>query len=192
MNLNGRPKGRYLVDGRRMTVDEIAEMLGISKNALRVRKARLGGASYQVIADLYRSNQLGRDGDRAWRYLIEGRWMTRAQIAEMLGVRATSISTWRSMNRASMAEAVEHFREWNRRGRVPNPAGGRPAKLYPAGGRMYTVQQVADRFGVCRSSVQGYLVSHDGDMAATIRHYREKDKRAKARAEAEILRILGF
>ena len=40
MNKNGRPKGRHLVDGQEMTVEEIAGMLGLTPRALEDRRKR--------------------------------------------------------------------------------------------------------------------------------------------------------
>jgi len=42
MNRKGRKPDRHLIDGREMTVQEIADMLGITKLALQGRRSRLG------------------------------------------------------------------------------------------------------------------------------------------------------
>ena len=192
MNREGRTPKRHLVDGREMTAREIADMLGISYGALSGRKSRLNGISMQAIVNMYRANQWGTDKDRAARYLIEGRWMTRAQIAEMLGIAPQSLSTWRWANRASMMEAVEHFRRWNEGGRVHNPkgVGGRPAKQYRVGSRNYTVPGVAKKYGVTVQTVRAYVYTHG--MAEALKHYQGAEARRRARAEKEILRILGY
>ena len=191
MNPNGKPKELHTVDGRRMTVDEIAEMLGMTKKALYVQRSRQGGASYQTIVDMYRENALGHD--KCYRYKIDGRWMTTGQIADMLGIKAHTLSVYRSANRASMEEAIAWFRQLQTGERKRYPGvGGRQAKKYRVGNREYTVQSVAKRYGVCAQTVHSVLRNRNGDMGAVLRHYRDKEKRAKARAEAEILRILGF
>lgn len=191
MNREGRKPGRHMVDGREMTAVEIADMLGITKNALRCRRSRMGGISYQTIVNMYRANQLGSFHDRAARYLIEGEWLTQAQIAERLGVKSHSISNWRCDNRASMMEAVEHFRRWNAGGRKRNPRGGRPAQVYRVGNREYTVHSVARTYSMNPVSVYDMLKSRGGDMGKVLAFYQAKVRRRQARAEQQILRILG-
>ena len=194
MNLAGRKPDRHLIDGREMTVVEIASMLGISKAALHCRRTRLGGISYQAIVNLYRENQFGSDHDRAPRYRIEGEWLTQAQIAERLGVKSHSISAWRYDNRASMMEAVEHFRRWNEGGRKRNPhgLGGRPPRVYVVGNREYTVPGVARKYGMHPMSVRDMLKSRGGDMGKVLAFYQAKQRRRQTRAEQQILRILGY
>ena len=183
-----------MVDGREMTAMEIADMLGITKNALRVRRNRLGGISMQAIVTMYRENQFGSDCDRAARYRIEGEWLTLTQIAERLGVAAHSISAWRYNNRASMEEAVEHFRHWNEGGRKRNPQGlgGRPPRVYVVGNREYTVPGVAKKYGKHVTSVRCMLKSRGGDMGKVLAFYQAKARKRQARAEQQILRILGY
>ena len=188
MNREGRKPKKHPVDGREMTVCEIAKMLGIPKNALHCRRHRMNGASYQAIVNMYRANTWGSDKDRASRYLVEGRWMTRTQIAGMLGIAPHSLSAWRSQNRASMTEAVEHFRQWAESGRVHNPngAGGKQAKKYRVGSRNYTIPGVARTYGVAVQTVREYVHAHG--MAEALKHYQAAEVR---KAEREIMKILG-
>lgn len=190
----GRRPELYLVDGREMTAAEIADMLGITKNALRVRRNRLGGISMQAVVNMYRENQFGSDCDRAPRFRIEGEWLTRRQIAERLGVSRHSISQWRSEHGCTMEEAVEHFRHWNEGGRKRNPQGlgGRPPRVYVVGNREYTVPGVAKKYGKHVTSVRCMLKSRGGDMGKVLACYQAKERRKRQRAEREILRILGY
>lgn len=183
-----------MVDGREMTVREIAAMLGISYSALTARRSGLNGASYQVIVNMYRQNQFSTKQDRAARYLIDGQWMTRTQIAEKLGVAPVSLSNRRCQRGESMAEAVEHFRQWNEGGRKKNPLGngGRPAKKYRVGNRYYTAPGVARKYGVSVTSVREVLRHRGGDIARVLAYYQDKERRRRQRAEKEILRILGY
>lgn len=192
MNREGRKPELHKVDGQMMTVAEIAGMLGITKNALHCRRNRLGGISYQAIVNMYRDNQFASGHDRAPRYRIEGEWLTQTQIAERLGVKPHTISTWRSDNRASMMEAVEHFRRWNEGGRKRNPRGGRPAQVYVVGNREYTVPGVARKYGMNPMSVRGMLRRRGGDMGKVLACYQAKARNRQARAEQQILRILGY
>lgn len=191
MNRNGKPKALHPVDGRMMTVDEIADMLGMTRKALYVRRSRLGGASYQTIVDMYRSNAIGHD--KCFRYLVDGRWMTTRQIAKMLGIEAHTLSSYRWQNKASMEEAIAWYRQLQTGERKRNPGvGGRPAIRYRVGNHEYTVSQVAAKFDVKVQTVRKILQRRGGDMGAVLRFYREKDKRARAKAEKEIMRILGY
>lgn len=194
MNREGRKPELHNVDGQMMTLVEIAGMLGISKDALRCRRSRMGGISYQAIVNMYRDNQFGSCYDRAPRYRIEGEWLTQAQIAERLGVKSHSITVWRYNNRAGMEEAVEHFRRWNEGGRVRNrnPRCGRPAQVYRVGNREYTVPGVARKYGLHPMSVRDMLKSRGGDMGKVLAFYQAKQRRRQARAEQQILRILGY
>lgn len=194
MNREGKKPELHMVDGQMMTVAEIAGMLGITKAALHCRRTRLGGIGYQAIVNMYRDNQFGSDHDRAPRYRIEGEWLTRRQIAERLGVSEHSISGWRYDNRASMMEAVEHFRQWNEGGHKRNPQGlgGRPPRVYVVRNREYTVPGVAKKYGVHATSVRRMLKSRGGDMSKVLACYQAKDRKQQARAEREILRILGY
>jgi DNA-binding CsgD family transcriptional regulator len=190
----GRKPELYMVDGREMTAMEIADMLGITKNALCVRRNRLGGISMQAVVNMYRDNQFGSDCDRAQRFRIEGEWLTRRQIAERLGVSRHSISQWRSEHGCAMEEAVEHFRHWNEGGRKHNPQGlgGRSPKVYVVGNREYTVPGVAKKYGKHPMSVRCMLKSRGGDMGKVLACYQAKERRKRQRAEKEILRILGY
>lgn len=180
--------GRYLVDGKRMTVQEIADMLGVTLYALRCRRSRLGLPSYQLLVDMYRENQFGSD---KWpRHRVDGRWMTRAQIAEMLGIRPHTLTNWLYEHKGQgIQDVVEYYRQHLQQ---QGQGGGRPPVLYRVGRKDYSVPQVARMFGVLPQSVRGVLRQRGGDMAATIRHYKEREKRKRRKAEQEILKILGF
>ena len=64
--------------------------------------------------------------------------------------------------------------------------------MYRAGWREYSVPQVARMFGVSHTSVSFVLKHRNGDMAAALRHYREREARQKRKAEKAIMEILGF
>ena len=190
--MSGRkPFERHLVDGREMTTPEIADMLGITQTALYNRRSELGrGTSYQVIVDMYRANQFGSDHDRSARHMVDGRWMTRAQVAEMLGIRPHTLTCWLCDHKGkALRDAIEYYRQHlQQKGR----GGGQKPAVYRVGNRTYTARQVAQMFGVTRTAVNGALRRRGGDMAATIRHYKEREARKRRNAEQEIMRILGY
>lgn len=154
----------------------------------------MGGISMQAVVNMYRANQFGSDRDRAARYMVEGKWMTRTEIARMLGVLPGSLTRWIWANKATMDEAVAHFREYVQGGRKRNPlgTGGRPAQVYTVGRRKYTVSGVAKQFGVHPMTVRGMLKNRGGDMSKVLAFYQAKAQRKQQRAEKEIMRILGY
>ena len=203
MSVAGRPKKIHMIDGKPMTVDEIADMLGLTKGALYNRKCRLK-ASFQLIVDMFRRNQMSND--RRFRYLIEGRWLTREQIAEELHVLPTTISTWRSKNRhpdgspASMEEAIAYYRQYltGEKVRWQGNGGGHPLKEYRVNGRIVTTKDVMRRFGVGRTTVQRYLTANNHDMGRAIesleqsaRRRKEIERRKVDAATRKIMRILN-
>lgn len=193
MGNRGRLPQRHMIDGQPMTVDEIADMLGTTKYALQCRRSRMGGCSYQVIVNMHREGQFGKKNEA--RYLIEGRWMSTWQIAEMLGVKPHTLYNWRWANKGkSMADAIAHFRAYQtgERQRYGYRGGGARPVAYRVGGHVYTVGGVAKKYGVTPQSVRHYMKKHGGDMAATLKHYREREKEKQRRAEAEIMKALGF
>ena len=192
------------VDGRMMTTDEIAAMLGLTKAALYIHKSKLGGVSMQCVVNMFCSNMIGND--RCRRYLIEGQWMTTGQIAGMLGIQTHSLVAWRNRHKrpdgapASMTEAIEYFRGYQTGERKRhNGEGGRPCKKHMVDGRVWTVKDVCEKYGVHRNTVYKTLYTHGKDMARVIEHFearrrrrREIEREKKAKAERQILRILGY
>ncbi len=194
MSRGGRKPVRHMIDGREMTVAEIADMLGITQGALESRRSKLGRPSYQVIVNMYRENQFGNAHDRSPRHMVDGQWMSRKQIAQMLGVTPHTLANWLYTHpKQDMRAAISYYRQRQtdelKRG---HGTDGRPPRLYKVGKRMISVPQVMRMFGVCHSAVHYVLKKRGGDMAATIRHYREREARRKRKAEKEIMRILGF
>ena len=190
----GKKPELHRIDEREMTVQEIADMLGITKNALQGRRSRLGRPTYQVVVNMYRENQFGSTHDRSARYMVDGKWMTRKQIAEMLEISPKTLDNWLYANKGKdIGDAVAWFRQYQTGERKRHHGqGGRNPKLYRVGRKAYSVPQVARMFGVTHTSVAFVLKHRNGDMAATIRHYKEREARMKRRAEQAILGILGF
>ncbi|MBQ1789017.1 MAG: hypothetical protein II008_02465 [Oscillospiraceae bacterium] len=193
MNPNGKPPEMHQVDGREMTVNEIAAMLGISRLSLLKRRSNLGGASYQTIVNMYRDNQFGTYHDRSSRYMVDGRWMSRKEICAELGIARMTLANWFQRNKGhSLNEAIEHYRKV-KSGEIKRGCGpGRPPVRYRVGRKDWSVPDVARHFGVCAQSVRRVLEVHGGDMAAVIKHYREREEKKKRKAERAIMDILGF
>ena len=188
-----RKPALHQVDGQIMTVAEIADMLEVSQNALKTRRNKLGVSSYQAIVNMYRENQFGNTHDRSPRHMVEWQWMSRKQIAQMLGITPHTLANWLYKHpKQDIRAAISYYRQRQtgelKRGHGP----GRPSTLYRVGKRMISVSQVARMFGVNRSSVNAWLKRHGGDMAAALRHYREREARQKRKAAKAIMEILGF
>ena len=194
MSRKVRQPDRHLIDGREMTVQEIADMLGVTKLALQMRRSRLGRPSYQTVVNMYRENCFGNYHNRSARYMVDGKWMTRKQIAGMLEISPNTLANWLYQNKGkSIADAVTWFRQYQTGERKRyHGQGGRKPKLYRVGSKAYSVSQVARMFGVANSSVTFVLKRRNGDMAATIRHYKDRETRRAQKAEKAIMSILGF
>lgn len=205
MYYEGRQPVLHTVDGRQMTVQEIADMLGLTLAALYVRRSRLGGCSYQLIVDMYRRNEIG--SDKKHRYLIEGRWMTTDQIARMLRIHRHTISTWRCEHRqpdgsmATMEAAVAYYRQYltGEKVRWQGNGGGRPWKEHLVNGKAWTVQDVMKRFGKSRASVYRCLRQNGNDMGRVIRYFEQRARyekeiqsRKMRKAEGDIMKILLY
>lgn len=184
---------RHPVDGVEMTVNEIAAMLGISEMALLKRRSNLGGASYQTIVNMYRGNQFGTYHDRSPRYMVDGRWMSRKEICEELGIARMTLTNWFQRNKGhSLNEAIAYYRG-RKSGEIKHGSGpGRPPVRYRVGRKDWSVPDVARHFGVCAQSVRNVLDARGGDMAAVLKHYREREEKEKHKAEQQIMDILEF
>lgn len=106
-----------------------------------------------------------------------------------------TLYNWRWANKGkSMADAIAHFRAYQtgERQRYGYRGGGARPVAYRVGGHVYTVGGVAKKYGVTPQSVRHYMEKHGGDMAATLKHYREREKEKQRLAEAAIMKALGF
>lgn len=206
MSRGKRKPALHSVDGKMMTTQEIADMLGLTLKALYVRRSRLGGCSYQCVVDMYRSNQIGSDKNH--RYMIEGRWLTQDQIAAELKLASGHVlSTWRCEHRqpdgsmATMEAAVAYYRQYltGEKVRWQGYGGGRPWKEHLVNGKAWTVLDVMKRFGKSRASVYRVLRQNGNDMGRVIRYFEQRARRTKEiqrrkiqRAEDDIMKILGY
>lgn len=151
MNREGKKPDLHLIDGKKMTVDQIAEMLGATVRALQCRRCRMGGVSYQVIVDMYRTNQIGGTHDKWHRHLVDGEWITIEEGARRVGVTASAIRTWRfnhrdaQGNKPTLAEAMAHYRQYQTGELKRHP--GSVAQAHWVNGRMLTIAQAAEKYG---------------------------------------------
>ena len=178
---------KHLVDGRYTTVAEMADKLGVSVQQLynQMHHKRCG---LQVAVNMIRENMvLNGQGYNAHRFMVDGKWMTVRQAAEMLGVSVTALKDWMYSHKqpdgqpAMLADAVRAYREK----RVTH--GGSPATEHRVGKQTMTAREAAEKLGVSVNAVRLHMHKHKASLAATIRYY---EKRKIKQAEKDILAIL--
>jgi predicted transcriptional regulator len=183
----GKPK-KHLVDGEWITVQEAADRLGVMRQQL-YGQMHTRRCSLQVAVNLYRENLALHGQGRSDRHMVDGRWMTVRQAAEMLGVTVTALRDYLYSHRqpdgrpGTLAEAVDAYRS----GAVRH--GGHPPRLHRVGRRMMTQAEAAEMLGIDVNAVRCHMSKHKATLAQTIKYYETKKRR---RAEKDILTILGF
>lgn len=182
----GKPK-KHLVDGEWITVQEAADRLGLRRQQI-YGLMHHGQYGLQVAVNLIRQD-LALGQGRAARYMVDGRWITIRQAAEMLGVTVTALRDYLYSHRhpdgrpATLAEAVDAYRSGTVR------QGGHPPKLHRVGRRMMTQAEAAEMLGMTLNAVRMHMSKHKATLAQTIKYYETRKRR---KAEKDILTILGF
>ena len=176
-----RTPKKHWVDGRWVTVREQAESMGLTYGQL-IRLCNRKGLSLQMVVRMIRDNLLlGRQG-RAERYnLVDGKWMTTRQAADMLGIRRQALYVMMKRHGWTLAETVDAYR----RGEVRH--NGRKAKLHRVGARMMTMDEAAEMLGVNNKTLRCYMWRHNVTLATAVKYYQTKQIR---KAEKAILAIL--
>ena len=183
----GKPK-KHLVDGEWITVQEAADRMGLRRQQL-YSLTHHKRCSLQFAVNLYRENLALNGQGRSDRHMIDGRWMTVRQAAEMLSVTVSALRSYLYSHRqpdgrpATLAEAVEVYRS----GAVRH--GGHPPRLHRVGCRMMTQAEADEMLGINVNAVRMHMSKHKATLAQTIKYYEAKKRR---KAEQEILRILGY
>lgn len=171
------PIRRYPVDGRMMTLQEVADMLGISRESLSEQKSRRK-CDPQTLVNLHRAGLiLSREcGPKYW---FRGKMRTLRECAELLGVTVRSIYSWQSRHpredgsRPSVPEALAAY-QTGRRGR------------HQVGDRLMTIAEAAGEAGVTEKAFRCCMYYHGFTAAEALAHYRQRGKQAEIRArEAE-------
>lgn len=200
------PIRRYPVDGRMITLQEVADMLGLSKESLCEQKSRRK-CDPQTIVNLHRAGLiLTREcGPKYW---FRGKMRTLRECAELLGVTVRSIYSWQ----------VRHPREDGSRPSVQEALAAYQVgrhNLHRVGDRQLTIAEAAAEVGVTDKAFRSCMYYHHYTAAEAMAHYRQRGKRAEVRAreaeakkaaaakrtaeraamkqaELDILKILGF
>ena len=171
---------KHLVDGRWTTVAEVAEALGVTPQQIYMLRSHYD-VSLQVAANMIRENQVLNGQATGQRFMVDGKWLTVRQAAEMLGVTATSIKDYMHRHKCTLAEAMTAYREK----RVVH--GGSKATRHRVGRQMMTAAEAAEALGVSVNAVWLHMYKHKASLAATIRYY---ERRKVKQAEKDILAIL--
>ena len=183
----GKKKVRHMIDGREMTVDEIAAMLGVTVHTLQVRRCALGGVSYQLIVNMYKNNQIGSVHDKVPRHLVDGEWLTVRQAAERVGVSPITIHHWRQSNPgATLADAMAHYRRYQT-GELKRWPGAVARKHYVLG-KYLTIAEAAEQYRTTEPALRCHMYKHRCSLHAAVKALEERRKR---QAEKDILAILA-
>ena len=179
------------IDGKQMTVKEIAEMLGVTVHAVQARRFEMGQCSYQVVVDMYRQNMFQTKEDRWQRHLVDGKYITVADAAKMVGYKEKSIRSWRWENKTdgklpTLQEAVDHFRKY-RTGEVKRYKGSVAAR-HRVHGKLMTVEQAAKKYGTTKAALYSSMGHYGRSLDAAVRRIERLNE---DRAAKEIMAILG-
>ena len=142
----------------------------------------------QVAVNMVRQNLALNGQGRSDRHMVDGRWMTNRQAAEMLGITPVALRYWRHRHPdaqgkpATLQAAVDAYRQGVHR-------GGGKWKVHKVNGRPMTVAQAAERLGVQVQVIRNMMSRKKWSLATAVRYY-EKKKRQKA--EKAIMNILGY
>lgn len=175
------------VDGGWMTVGQAAEMLGVKRQQLYSLMSN-HSCGLQAAVNLVRQNLVLNGQNGSERHMVDGRWMTVNQAAEMLGRTPVALREYRYRHRdaqgrpATLQDTVDHYRQGVRR-------GGHGPKLHRVGRRTMTTFEVAERYGVSVESVRSCMHYHKCGLAACVNYYEKKKRR---KAEKAIMNILGY
>lgn len=183
----GRKPTLHMIDGVPMTVDEIAGMLGLTKQALVLRRSRMGGCSYQLIVDLYRENRFASKHDRGARHLVNGQWITAKEAARRVDVQPITLTRYMKAHGVTLAEAVAHYRKYQT-GELARWPGRRP-RTYYVNGKLLTFAQAAEKYHTTESALRLYVYKHKCSLNTAVCHL---EQRRKKQAEKDIMKILGF
>ena len=176
-----------MIDGQPMTIDQIADLLGITKRALVLRRHRYGGkdVSYQLIVNMYRDNRFETKHDRGARHLVNGQWITVREAARRVDVQPVTLTRYMKANGVTLAEAVDHYRKFQTGELVRWP--GRAPRTYYVYGKLLTIKQAAEQYHTSENSLRLYIAKHKCSLQTAVRQLEE---RRKKQAERDILKIL--
>ena len=185
----GSKKKLYDIDGKKMTIDEIAAMLGITQDALMNHKTRQG-CSYSTIVQMYRDGRLCSVHDKWPRHCVHGRWLTAKQVAEELGFSVNGIRNWRNKNRnrdgsmPTMEEAYDYFLQYKT---GEKKRGGKVPKKHKVNGHMMTVMEAAKKYNISETALRIQMSRFHRTLDEAIKRLEERRIRMAQKRIIEIL-----
>ena len=174
----------HLVDGGWMTVQQAADMLGLTRRQLWTLRSRRG-VSLQVAVNLYRERLVLHGGGRADRHMVDGQWTTIPEAAARLGVRCAALRQTMKRHNYTLPEAVDHYQKYQT-GELARWPGRRP-RTYYVNGHLLTIRQAAEKYHTTENSLRMYIFKHKCSLQTAVRQLEE---RRKKQAERDIMKIL--
>ena len=171
----------YFVDGRWVTLYEMAAELGLKPRQLSNQMYRGGGGSLNVAVQRIRNN-LAMNGHKcSERHMVDGKWTTIAQEAEKLGVSYSALQHYVKVHGCTLAEAVGNYRERRvRHGAFP--------RVEIVNGREMTVADVAREAGVADRTVYWHRSRKGMTLKQIVKYYERKKAEEAARRIMDILK----
>ena len=178
---------RIWIDGKQMTLKEIAEMIGVTREQL-YRYHVKHQVSYGAIVRWWRDGMIRfgpKPGMRAAVHMVDGKWMTDAEIADMVGVHVQSIRNYCSTRQCLRSEAVQYYREINAGIRKRHP-GSKPL-MHKVHGVWMTEYEAAEKYRTKCSTLRVYRYKHGCSLDTAVRRLEARRQR---RAERDLIEIL--
>lgn len=171
---------KHLVDGQWVTVTEMAEALGVKRQAIyhQIHTRRCG---LQAVVNMIRDNQVLNGQASSPRWMVDGKWTTINQAAEALGVTHCTVYNYMYNHKLTLQEAVDAIRAGKLR------HGGHDPVRHNVRGKAMTTFEAAEALGVSVNAIRIHMHRAGDSLAKTIKYYEEKKIRD---AERRILRIL--
>ena len=171
---------KHLVDGRWVTVKEIAEEMGYKRQTF-YHQMHVHRCGLQAVVNMVRENQILNGQASSQRWMVDGKWTTINQAAEALGITHDTVYKYMYKHKLTLQEAVDAIRAGKPR------HGGHDPERHRVGGRTMTTFEAAEKLGVSVNAVRMHMSRHKASLAATIRYY---EKLKIKQAEKALLAIL--
>lgn len=178
---------RIWIEGKQMTLKEIAEMIGVTREQL-YRYHTNHQASYGAIVRWWRDGLVRfgpKPGMRPAVHMVDGKWMTDTEIADAVGVNVQSIRNRCSMHQCTRAEAAQYYKEINA-GIRKRHRGGIPLR-HKVHGVWITEYEAAEKYRTKCGTLRAYRYKHGCSLDTAV---RKLEARRQRRAEKTILNIL--
>ena len=171
---------KHLVDGRWVTVKEIAAEMGLKPQQL-YHQMHVHRCGLQAVVNMIRENQILNGQASSPRWMVDGKWTTINQAAEALGVTHYTVYNYMYNHKFTLQEAVDAIRAGKLR------HGGHDPVRHNVRGKAMTTFEAAEALGVSVNAIRIHMHRTGDSLAATIQYYEKKKLRD---AERRIMKIL--